>query len=467
MNASLVFEKFVQAIKSHRLLERGDRVIVAVSGGADSVALLSLLLGVREQYALDLIVAHLNHNLRGESSDGDEEFVRHLAKRLGTEFISEKISAGEVAARRGSLENWARKRRYGFLSKAAATACAQRVAVGHTMSDQAETLLMRLLRGSGTLGLSAMPYQSGLFIRPLLSIERREVVEYLEVRGIAWREDASNQDTQFLRNRLRQEMIPNLRDRYNPRIVPLLAGTAAILREETEALQFYASEVFDREAVVAGQRVIWDLKKLLSFPVGLQKRLIRHSLAMLTQGRLGMSFHDVASIVNLLREGKSGKSFQTGRFRCFREFNHLVLEVPAPRGEPDKFRYTLRIPGQIDLAETGTRFEARLDPPSDDRDALNQWELFLSGAELEVGFLIRNWEPADVYFPPGASSPKQVVEMFAQRRIPRRCRASWPVVVLAGRVVCVRDFPFSTENTVASRTRSGNRVVVEERSQDR
>ncbi len=212
--------------------------MVAVSGGADSVALLSLLLEVRTQFELDLIVAHLNHNLRGKASDEDEEFVRVLAHRLGTRFISEKIPAEDVKAREGGLENWAREQRYAFLSKGrSGSVHSQKVALGHTMNDQAETFLMRLFRGSGSVGLSAMSYRRDVFIRPLLSIQRQEILEYLKLRGIQWREDASNLDTQFLRNRLRQELIPSLQDRYNPRIVPQLAATADILREESEALR--------------------------------------------------------------------------------------------------------------------------------------------------------------------------------------------------------------------------------------
>jgi len=464
MKAPLVFEKFIRAVKTHALLVRGDRVVVAVSGGADSLALLSLLLEVRAQFELDLIVAHLNHNLRGQSSDEDQEFVRILAHRLGTGFICEKIPAEAVTARNESLENWARERRYAFLSKAAGAVQAQKVALGHTMSDQAETLLMRLLRGSGTVGLSAMSYKRDIFIRPLLSIERHEILEYLKLHGVTWREDASNLDTLFLRNRVRQELIASLKDRYNPKIVPVLARTAAILREESEALRYWAAEVFDREAIVDGSRVIWGVNTLISLPSGLQKRLVRLSLERLVPGNHSLSAQSLASIIHLLGEGRSGKFVQIGLFRCFREFNRLLLEaVPPPA--PEKFCYALRIPGRIELPQTGTCFEAKLEPSSQDSVVLNRWELFLCQTELEAGFFVRNWEPADVYFGPGADSPKRVAEMFAQRKIPKRCRASWPVVALAGRVVCVRDFPFCADKAVQAR--EDTRVFVEERSQDR
>jgi tRNA(Ile)-lysidine synthase len=462
MKVPLVFEKFIRAIKNHALLDRGDRVVVAVSGGADSVALLSLLLEVRTQFELDLIVAHLNHNLRGTASDEDEEFVRVLAHRLGTRFISEKIPAEDVKARLGGLENWAREQRYAFLLRAAGSVHSQKVALGHTMNDQAETFLMRLFRGSGSVGLSAMSFRREMFIRPLLSIQRKEILEYLKLRGIQWREDASNLDTQYLRNRLRQELIPSFQDRYNPKIVPQLAATADILREESEALRFWAAEVFDREAIIEGNSVCWNVENLVSLPSGLQKRLIRLSFERMAPGGHSPSARNVASIIELLSDGKSGTSLQTGLLQCFRDFNRLRLEA-VPPSAPQTFCYALRIPGRIDLPQTGTYFEARHEPSPPSSVVLNRWELFLSREELEAGFYIRNWEPADVYFAPGANSPKRVAEMFAEKKIPLRCRTSWPVVVLAGKVVCIRDFPVSSSGII--RTPEQALVVVEERSQ--
>jgi len=458
MKVPLVFEEFIRAIRTHALLDRGDRVVVAVSGGPDSVALLSLLLEVRTQFELDLLVAHLNHNLRGSASDEDEEFVRVLAHRFGTRFISERIPVDDVKTEGGGLENWARERRYAFLSRTAVSVHSQKVALGHTMNDQAETFLMRLFRGSGSVGLSAMSYRRDVFIRPLLAIQRQEILEYLRTRGISWREDTSNLDTQYLRNRVRQELIPSLKDLYNPKIVPQLAATATILREESEAMQCWAAQVFDRAAIVEKNSVSWDVDTLVSLPVGLQKRLIRLSSERVTG--YSLSAKNVRSIIALLGCGKSGNSLQTGLFRCFREFKRLRLEgVPLPA--PENFCYALRIPGRIELPETGTCFEARLEPSPQSSGVLSHWELFLSCEELEEGFCIRNWEPADVYFAPGADAPKRVAEMLAERRIPRRCRASWPVVVMTGKVVCIRDFPVSPGRTVQSREQS--LVVVEER----
>ena len=206
---------------------------------------------------------------------------------------------------------------------------AQKVALGHTMNDQAETFLMRLLRGSGSVGLSAMSCKREVFIRPLLSIQRHEILEYLNLRGITWREDASNLDTQFLRNRLRQELIPSLQDRYNPKIVPLLAGTAAILREESEALRCWAAEVFDREAIVEGNRVIWEVDTLVSLPSGLQKRLIRLSFERMAPGDHSLSAQNVASIIDLLGRGQERKVCTDWTFPMFSGSSIVCARKPC------------------------------------------------------------------------------------------------------------------------------------------
>jgi hypothetical protein len=177
-----------------------------------------------------------------------------------------------------------------------------------------------------------------------------------------------------------------------------------------------------------------------------------------------LSAQNVASIIHLLGKRRSGKFIQTGVFSCFRDFNRLRLEGSAQPVAPRKFCYALRIPGRVELPQTGTCFGAGLEPSAGGVIVVNRWELFLNKTELEAGFYVRNWEPTDVYSEPGSDSPKSVATMLIQRKIPRRYRNSWPVVVLEHRVVCVKDFPFSADNPIQGR--EGTRVVVEERSQD-
>ena len=235
-----IFEKVVEVIRDHRMLQRGDRVLIAVSGGADSVALLHLLLSIREMYNLDIMVGHFNHRLRAEESDADERFVEELARGLQLGFVTESLAPADERAFGGEgLESWARNRRYEFFTRVASTLQLAKVALGHTMDDQAETVLLRLIRGSGTLGLAGIPYvREGLFVRPLIHVKREEVLRFLAEKHLPYREDSSNSDKRFLRNRIRKELIPLLKNHYNPKIVDLLSNTAEILREDAEAREF-------------------------------------------------------------------------------------------------------------------------------------------------------------------------------------------------------------------------------------
>lgn len=462
MKTAPLFEKFVRAIKWHRLLDVGDRVIVAVSGGADSVALLHLLLGVQKRYQLDLVVAHVNHNLRGEESEGDEAFVRELACQWQLDFISGKVPTEEVLTRRGNLESWARDRRYEFLSECAASRSAQRIALGHTLSDQAETVLMRLVHGSGTRGLAAIPPKRDRFIRPLLYLERAEIRDYLNQHGLKWREDSSNADIGLLRNRLRHSLIPHLREAYNPRIASVLSNTAEILSEEAEALDFCLASLFNQEASFDGERVIWEVPRLRVYPTGLQRNLIRHSLLQLGARRDRGSSKVIVALLDLLREGQSGRCFQKGAIRCTRVFQRLIIERVNPGSNESQYRYVLGVPSQVILAHTGTEFVASMESFPATAATLNRWELFLTGSEIKEGFVIRNAQPGDSYLPPGSRSHAKVSELLARRKIPRDQRLLWPVITQSDRIICVKDFPLPSDRHLQKKE-GEIRVVLEER----
>ncbi len=214
-----------RTIERYRMLEPGQRVGVAVSGGADSVCLLYALL---ELGGLELSVLHVDHGLRGEESRGDAAFVRELAAGLGLPFCLREI---DLPA--GNLEQEARKARLSFFREHLAQGHADRVALGHTRRDQAETVLFRILRGAGTAGLAGIrPVTAGGLVRPLIDVERAEVEEFLRGRGIAWREDSTNAAPDFARNRIRHRLLPQLAADWNPGIVETLARTAEFAQAE-------------------------------------------------------------------------------------------------------------------------------------------------------------------------------------------------------------------------------------------
>ncbi|MCE5210659.1 MAG: tRNA lysidine(34) synthetase TilS, partial [Deltaproteobacteria bacterium] len=232
-----MLKKVYQTIEKYDLLERGDRVVAALSGGPDSTALLAVLGRLARKMDLTLIVAHFNHGLRGRESDADEKFSRDLAKQMGLPFCPGKM--GDIKNKKGvSPEDFYRRQRYDFLEKVAKDHRAQKIALGHNLQDQAETVLLNLLRGSGLEGLKGfLPKRDGKIIRPLMEISRTEIISFLNKAGIAYRQDSSNENVIYLRNKIRRELLPYLKEKYNPRIEENLAQMAQILRVEDEFIQ--------------------------------------------------------------------------------------------------------------------------------------------------------------------------------------------------------------------------------------
>lgn len=268
--------------REHRLFREGDRVIVAVSGGADSVALLQIL--YLSPFRLHLVVAHLNHRLRGGASDADEEFVRGVSQRLNLPFFSRSADVRSLAETDHlSLEDAGRAARYGFLLSLKNELSADRIALAHHADDQAETLLIRLLRGSGVRGLAGMPpLDPRGIVRPFLGVTRDEIRGYLSAIGVSWREDESNADTALsLRNRVRHHLLPILQE-YNPRIVQRLVVTASLLSADDRCIQEEALRLFDRIARVDGARVTIPWEKLIHHPLAVVRRVIRHAHSLLS-----------------------------------------------------------------------------------------------------------------------------------------------------------------------------------------
>ncbi|HGE70414.1 TPA: tRNA lysidine(34) synthetase TilS, partial [Candidatus Poribacteria bacterium] len=236
-----ISKKVLRTINKYKMIGKGDKIVLAVSGGPDSTAMLYIMNDLRDELGCSLYIAHLNHCLRGEESSADAEFVKEQAEKLHIPFTIEKIDVKSMITNKESLESGARRIRYDFYRKVMSETKADKVAQGHTADDQAETILMRLLRGSGTKGLSGIPpIRDGIYIRPLIEISRSEVVAYLQNIGVQPRWDSSNLSTEYERNRIRHELIPLIEKRFSPNIKAILQQTAEILRSEDDFLDTIA-----------------------------------------------------------------------------------------------------------------------------------------------------------------------------------------------------------------------------------
>ena len=279
----MLINKIISTIKKYNMLQKNDKVLVGVSGGPDSVTLLHILHSLKKEYSLNILVAHLDHKFRGEESKADRIFCQELAKKYGLEIVFEEIDVPKIAEEKGiSPEEAARFERYDFFKRAAKERGIKKIAVGHTRDDQAETVLMRLIRGAGMKGLGgispAKEMQGFLIIRPLIEISRKEVEEFISGSGLKFRKDSSNEKTIFTRNKVRLELIPFLEKEFNANIKEVLANMAENLQTEDEFLTKYAKRKFNSVSKIKHGEIYIDLKKFKKQPEAVRKRILRAAL---------------------------------------------------------------------------------------------------------------------------------------------------------------------------------------------
>lgn len=465
-----MIDKLRQTIKKHHMVSAGDLVVVAVSGGPDSLALLHALWTLRSELAISLHVAHLDHRFRGQDSAKDALFVREFARNLGLEATVEGKDVPAILARRGgSAQEVAREVRYDFLRRLAARLDANRVALGHNRDDQAETVLLNLLRGAGTDGLAGIPpVREDLFIRPLLETTREEIEAYCRQHGLGPRLDQSNLRKVYLRNRIRHELIPILAARYNPNIIGALSTTAELAREDSLFLTGEARATYQRLAVREAGAVTLDRTAVAALAVALGRRVLREALAELRGDLRRLEFKHIESLLDLVTAGSTGQKLDLpGGLRATVEYGALRLERRAERnaqaGGTHPFEYPLPVPGKLDLPG-GFSLEAELLPfPSQLSPGPAGDEALLDYDRLALPLVVRNRRPGDRLRPLGLGGTKKIKKLLIDAKVPRRHRDLLPVIVSGRDVVLVAGIAVDERFAANAQTRRILRIRVKPR----
>ena len=438
-------DRVAASVQAQALIPRGGRVVAAVSGGGDSVALLHLLAELAERSLLTLAgVAHVNHRLRRPASDEDERFCRDLARRFGVPCLVESVAVADVArSRRVSVELAGHHVRHAFFARAAAELEAGRVALGHTIDDQAETVLLRLIRGAGAAGLSGMRPRAGVLVRPLLGVGRAELRRYLADGGVPFREDASNADLRVPRNRVRHELLPHLRT-YSPRIVEALARQADIARADEAWLSHRANQA--AADLVSQERgfVELDAAGLAALPPALARRVARDALARVEPRRREVGFDAIERVRRTAAGGLARTDVPGCRVERAAGRVRLVPRRgragPAPR---PGFAYRLAIPGEIAVPEAGVRVRAEVvEAAAGARGDGGGGRTALVALPAAAPLVVRSWRFGDRYRPLGLGGrSRKLQDLFVDRKVPRDERTRIPLVLDAdGRVIWVVGF---------------------------
>jgi tRNA(Ile)-lysidine synthase len=478
----------LHAIGDSRMIVAGDRVGVAVSGGADSVALLRLLEDLRVELGISLCVAHLNHGLRGAEADADEAFVAGLARELNVPFLAAREDVAGLARRNHwNLEDAGRRARYGFFEQLVRDGRCTKVAVAHTADDQAETLLARIIRGTGSRGLVGIHAVRGAVIRPLLEVRREELRAYLRARGQAWREDASNEDTSRLRARVRHQLLPVLERDFAAAIVERLGNLAKLRSGEEEfwnALVDERLKALDREsggAISIGvEELLAPLPQLAGrrdASLALSRRMI---LALLRRAAVGDREFDAAhveQVLHLASKSQSGRRIEMPHgvivARVFdrlefapRQASGSISGSRTARSAEQPYEYKIALPeagaASIEVPELRARFYLKaIDWPSTPRDTKQETDA-LDADRLTPPLVLRNWRPGDACHLAGKRQSQKLKAMFAEGRISLNERKNWPVLTSTGRVAWVRGWPPAADFSAGKATRRGILVRFEE-----
>lgn len=425
----------------HDLIVPGEKVLVGVSGGADSIALLYALhhfSGIRK---FSLFVAHINHMARGQDSYDDACFVKGVADKLSLPFFLKEIDVEKERCKiKTSFQDAARIIRYQYFEEILNSLGGHKIALGHSADDQIETILMNLLRGSGLKGLAGISQVRGNIIRPFLKIYRKELEKFLVKKGISFRHDSSNLSQKYLRNRVRHDLVPYL-ENYNPGIRRGLQEMSEIAREDDALLSKMTRDIFIQKSRFQDENekiLVWDVNDFQSYPVALRKRLIREIYYRITGNMLEITAQHVQQIIHLFNEPKSGKGLNIpGRVTVTCSYRSIVFErlnekTKGKLKDSQQDSTQIIIPGFTELPLGQMQVETRIYDQKKDFPALDpSRQAYLDLGKTGLTVKARFFRPGDRFCPLGMSGSKKLKSFFIDRKVPRNLRFQIPILTNA------------------------------------
>ncbi|NLB89483.1 MAG: tRNA lysidine(34) synthetase TilS [Syntrophomonadaceae bacterium] len=447
-------KKVSNYITKHNMVKENDHIILAVSGGPDSMALLSVMSKLKKNFNYTLTVAHVNHSLRPEA-DEEESFVKKCSLNLGIPFYSHKADIKQIATQeKKSIEEVGRIVRYQFFNQLLNDLKADLIATAHHQDDNAETVLLNLLRGTGIKGLRGILPVNNNLIRPLLGVSKSEIMDYIKENSIPYCIDESNFDPIYLRNKIRNELIPLLEREYNPRIIEGLSKLALIAREENEYLEGQTQKVFNEALLSKADATIRLNNTLLSdLPIAIRKRVLLHALGELA-GEEGWEANDIDIILDMMTKSGSSKMVKLKKdIKVGKVYDELVLSTLQK--ETLSFDYLLDIPTNIVLP-TGDEYLIKTVPIED--LVPEDYIAYVDYDKCELPLHFRSRKPGDVFSPYGLKGKKKLKDFFIDLKVPSSKRDEIPLLTSSqGEIYAVVGYRVSN---LAAVDKDSKRILV-------
>lgn len=455
-----MIDKVKDTLERYSMLKKGARVLLCVSGGGDSVAMLSVFNFLKKGLGLKLFIAHLNHALRGRDSDKDEEYVRRLSRRYKVPIVSAREDIKSLArVNRESLEQAARKARYNFFLNVARRSDIDIIATAHNRDDQAETVLMRLLRGTGLKGLRGISpvrkLNGFLLIRPLIETSRKEVEAYLKRKKIKPRLDTTNLKPKFFRNKLRLKLLPFLEKEYSPGIKDLLSNLADLLDEDYNYLNLQQEEAFKRLAKVKNEAISFSLAAFKREHLSIQRALARKAIELLKGGLESIEYRHWQELESLAYERVFGSIVHLpGAVEAIKTKTTLSFRKKSPKGlnKRELKPVAVNIPGVTNFGKKTIRAEIVKRPRY--VNGHSKTEEYLDAEKITLPLILRLRRPGDRMMPLGMKGYKKIKDIFIDEKVPRRRRNNIPLVASANdEILWLCGIKMSDRCKISSQTR--------------
>jgi len=451
----MLLERVKETIERYAMLEQGERVLVAVSGGVDSVVLLDILCRLAAEYTLDLTIAHLDHGLRGEEAREDARFVAHLARKEKLALIEKKLDVAEFSKeKRIGIEEGARLLRRDFLHAAADEVGTAKIALGHTQNDRGETMLFNLIRGAGPTGLVGIRPVNLSVIRPLIEVSREEILSYAHSCDLPWREDRTNQDLSFSRNRIRHRILPLLRE-MNPRVLAALQRTADLLATEELALDDLLAPLWVKVLIVqAEDRIVIQRGRLSQLYKGVQALLLRRGIARLRGDLQGIEKVHIDALLGLVASHRAHGKLDLPGFVARFQGDELTLEE-GQTNNPLSFEVPIAL-GRTEISSLGISLDLSIENRigSGESQIAEDREVEVADADrVQFPLHVRGRRPGDRFAPLGLGGEKKLKNFYIDERVPFYDRDRVPLLCDRQKIIWVVGLRLSDAVRVTSETK--------------